>query len=136
MREIKFRLLLENQIVGYERWYPGVWDSGSESWRAIPCWLYSAVGELWAPGRLAHNYKEQWTGTYDKEGLEIYEGDIIKAVIVFDSGQLPHMGRVIWSNDFAEYSTSNDAGETPFFEHIPYTREIIGNIHKSPELLN
>lgn len=74
---------------------------------------------------------EQFTGIYDKNGKEIYEGDIIKKnnkyVVYFDEGSFN-------CELFEKDSFMNGIKEPLNQLNIEYF-EIIGNIHENGELL-
>lgn len=75
----------------------------------------------------------QFTGLLDKNGKEIYEGDVVK----IDFTGMKN-GEKKWSENFEVKWTGEryEAGNWSLFDHCKYTRvEVIGNIYENPELL-
>ena len=79
---------------------------------------------------------EQFIGLHDKNGKEIYEGDIVKFEDV--PGYKDGCASVIWHEDSCGYYLENDDDNIydTLYDFTPsYQIEIIGNIHENPELL-
>ena len=68
---------------------------------------------------------EQFTGLLDKNGKEIFEGDILQHPTIKD------LGPVEWD----EYYASFDWLHPKMYGWSMSDAEIIGNIHENPELL-
>ncbi len=89
---------------------------------------------------LGETVLEQYTGLKDKNGVEIYEGDILgdNAIVewftnlVWDGGGSLHSG--FYCKKWAEYWHEGDPIDMSF--HTGFNGvEVIGNIHENPELL-
>jgi uncharacterized phage protein (TIGR01671 family) len=137
-REIKFRVWHKNSKeylkLGYSE-HDTYRDNLLEiSFRPEPIVVSSVFGELDERYRDVDVVIEQYTGLKDKNGKEIYEGDIL-------TSNNHHYWEVIWKNWYWAIEINDDW----FIEHesniqqmtcaVYNTHEVVGNIHEHGDLL-
>lgn len=77
----------------------------------------------------------QFTGLTDKNGVEIYEGDVLTNY-GFASDMKIRKFLVEWATQNSRYVLRDGKVKTSLFDYDVIQCEIIGNIYENPELLN
>jgi len=121
MREIKFRVWDDKKKV----WFRG-YSETKEGLSLIRDFAFKGIfSELQGIYKISDLVIEQFTERHDKNGKEIYEGDIRRGGYVVK--YLPDKASFMWVLQITK--------DTVFIRSICSEDEIIGNIHDNPELL-
>lgn len=120
MRTIKFR----GKRVGN-----GGWVCGSLLWmNGVPYIYPDPAPEGWNDYEVIPDTVGQFTGLTDKNGKEIYEGDIVD----FNS-RIQGISKVVFESGCFMADAKNY--ETALTYRVAIHARVIGNIHDNPELL-
>jgi uncharacterized phage protein (TIGR01671 family) len=132
-REIKFRVWHKDGRKKPDKWMRGPFDlidfANDQSGYEPANKYWDGYGEEWV--------FMQFTGLHDKNGREIYEGDITRdregslgVIQFYDVAPYAQFGTQ--HHDFEVYYDDSD---TWWSDEIPDDCEVIGNIYENPELL-
>ena len=136
MRTIKFRGLEANPYCEELRTFlygTPLFITNEENYILPNFWDYEGLNKF----KVLKKTISQFTGLHDKNGKEIYEGDIIKGVGV-TSYNKPLIRRVAFDDASARFGLSDVNGNITFepLKWISFPLEIIGNIYENPELIS
>ena len=115
MRETKFRVWSDDRFH-----YWGFIDNG---FRGVP-----QTNEPLSFKEIEQR-SQQFTGLHDKNGKEIYEGDIVN---ILPNYVLPD-GVVVWDEDFAGFVVKHPRYED--FCELDCIHNVVTNIYENPDLL-
>ena len=129
MRDIKFRA----RMVNHDEWAYGYLMGSSFIGRVV----HNSIGrpEIIEVSEIAPDSICESTGLLDKNGKEIYEGDVLCWQEQFADGDVDgYLATVEWRENCAAWVLKNKHMNDGIVDYISIA-EIVGDCHENPELL-
>lgn len=151
MREIKFRGLPtckdndELDYINFDRdgnFAVGFYEDGYIIGKVADANDEYISPEFWVA--VDRNTVGQYTGLHDKNGKEIFEGDIVRYtwdmlsdVNATEKGKKVRISKVFWSDWRVSWAIGKKSCNNDLFRYVRNgnTVEVIGNIYENPDLL-
>lgn len=129
MREILFR----GKGNRYGKWVEGFYTPISTGYGMEDAIITGTDRNCSIPTLVIPETIEQYTGLTDKNGVKIFEGDIVRLVYNADE----HIYQVVYDVSELDFKATN--GKEEYRSNYQYLTccdevEVIGNIHDNPEL--
>lgn len=134
MKELKFRIWIKDE----KRYYD---ESDEESYMIVPNGNVTYTSEAYEEDGVWFNdttsatndvIVEQYTGLKDKNGKDIYEGDIVEYTTCYYGNEKRHRKVVEWSEwDSDDFGEPHNLG----YSNLSECMEVIGNVHENADLL-
>lgn len=134
MKELKFRIWIKDE----KRYYD---ESDEESYMIVPNGNVTYTSEAYEEYGVWFNdttnatngvIVEQYTGLKDKNGKEIYEGDLVEYTTCYYGNEKRHRKVVEWSEwDSDDFGEPHNLG----YSNLSECMEVIGNVHENANLL-
>ena len=126
-REIKFRIWADNKF--YNKCLVGNTNNANdEKWTCPMVWLEKQKEWVHCDNGIICQY----TGLHDKNGKEIYDGDIVRIIV---NNNIEKICKVEFKNGIFGVMFSKNKELTAFPHFCNTTFEVIGNEYDNPELL-
>lgn len=123
MREILFKAKRKDNGEWVEGYIVKYGFTGKEKWYIVP----SYASDLYAFEIIPDTFC-QYTGLTDKNGMKIWENDIVEIAREDDCF------RIEWQEDTASFVMNNDSFSVTFDNYWSYETEVISNVFNESEV--